>query len=738
MRTRIPGNLPHEVSSFVGRESEIGEIARALARGPLLTVTGPGGIGKTRLALRVAATLSETALESLPDGVWFVNLAPLSDPSQVVSAVASTLKLRDEAGQDLTSLVCDAVRGKQLLFLLDNCEHVVSACAELTVALLRVGPGVRVLATSREALGVNGERILAVRGLSLATAAEENMHSDSARLFEERARLVRPAFAISKSDAQSIEQLCANLEGIPLAIELAAARVRVMPVQQLIGRLEKRFDLLTGGGRSTTVRQQTLRAAIDWSYDLLGEDERALLRRMSVFAGGCSLDAAESVCAGPSGGVLDVLARLVDKSLIFVTESDGEARYRMLETIREYASEKLYEENEADETMRRYVDWAVRLVELAAKNWREAEDRRWVDVMDRESDNVRSLLQWALYERHDLDAALALSGRFRLVWVLRGRGREGEQYLREALAQSEGRRTYLRTVALIAAAWVAGSGGQYLRMLELAEEALAIAREIGDPHQTNSALDALGEALLVRSDFERASACFDECYEIRKRLGEKNQTLNAGFGAAHVAQVMGQREKAYRLFETTLAEARTLDNRYVSARVLHLLSQLDRTNGDLDLADERLEEALRFGSELGWKHCVAYVKTQMMAMAAARSEIEKAYALMSESLAMLVELGDERGITDAFETFAYGSPFGLDVRNAAVLFGTAARIREVQDRPLYIADEAERDRFLSNAEQTLGEEGLALALEEGRAMSTEQAVEYALRLGESTDERSAS
>ncbi len=382
----IANNLPIQVTSFVGREQERADLKRLLTTTRLLTLTGSGGTGKTRLALQVAADV----LERFKDGVWFVELAPLSDPALVPTGVASVLGVREEQGRPLMLTLLDWLRDKQLLLMLDNCEHLLDACARFADAVLHGCRAAQLLATSREAFGIAGE--VPVRVPSLATPAphasislEALRQYDAVRLFMERAQIVRPDYTLTNQNAPALAQICQRLDGIPLAIELAASRLKVLSLDDINRRLDDRFRLLTGGSRTALPRQQTLRALIDWSDGLLSEPERALLRRLSVFAGGWTLDAAEAVCASDgieSFDVLDLLTHLVDKSLVVMDERDGETRYRMLETIRQYAREKLLESGEGERVRNRHTDFCLRLAATAKPELRGPNQKTWLERLD--------------------------------------------------------------------------------------------------------------------------------------------------------------------------------------------------------------------------------------------------------------------------------------------------------------------------------------------------------------------
>ncbi|MGH2352814.1 MAG: ATP-binding protein, partial [Chloroflexota bacterium] len=415
----LPHNLPLQLTSFVGRERELPAVRDLLAEHRLVTLTGPGGTGKTRLALQVAADV----LPAYPDGVWLVALAALADPALVPHAVAQAVGVREEPGRPLLGTLADALRPKRLLLVLDNCEHLLDACAHLADALLRACPHLRVLATGREALGIAGETAWRVPSLGLPDArhlppVEVLSQYEAVRLFIDRALAVQPGFRVTNQNALAVVQVCARLDGIPLAIELAAARVRVLPVEQLLVRLEDRFRLLSGGSRTALERHQTLRAAVDWSYDLLTEPENAVFARLAVFAGGFTLDAAEAVCAGDgieAVEVLDLLTHLVDKSLAVVDEQpDGTARYRLLETLRHYAREKLAAREEADTVRAQHATHYLALAEQADPELRGPRGAGWLDRLRRDLDNMREALAWA---EAGGEAELGLRLAAALLWV---------------------------------------------------------------------------------------------------------------------------------------------------------------------------------------------------------------------------------------------------------------------------------------------------------------------------------
>jgi len=416
-------NLPHQLTSFVGRRRELDEGRRRLCRTRLLTLTGPGGSGKTRLALEIAAE----GLGDFPHGVWLVELASIAEPALVPPAVAQALDLLVEGGQTAQRVLNEHLRDKSLLLILDNCEHLVAACAELAERLLQAAPGLRLLATSREPLGVAGENSYPVPALTVPDAGQR---ATPDTLVQSEA--VRPDFALTEGNAAAVAQICRRLDGIPLALELAAARTRALTAEQIAARLDHRFGLLTGGSRTAPPRQQTLRGAIDWSYELLSDPERALLRRLSAFSGGWSLEAAEHVSRAPEA--LDLLSQLVSKSLVLSEQRpDQEGRFRMLETIREYAQEKLVEAGETEAAQDRHLAYYVSLAEEAAPELRRHGQVHWLNRLDQENDNLRAALAWAV-QRDQAEPALRLAGALGDYWTMRGYLVEGHRWLEAALS----------------------------------------------------------------------------------------------------------------------------------------------------------------------------------------------------------------------------------------------------------------------------------------------------------------
>jgi predicted ATPase/class 3 adenylate cyclase/DNA-binding CsgD family transcriptional regulator len=504
--------LPIQLTSFVGRQTELAQVQQLLAENRVVTLTGAGGVGKTRLAIQAAAAIAG----DFGDGVWYVDLAPLTDPELAAVTVARALGLPDQPGRSTTDTLLRFVRDRQMLVVLDNCEHLLDACAELIVAVLSGAAGLTVLATSREAIGVAGEVSWRVPSLSLADEAIE--------LFTNRARHARPDLILTDDNAATVGEICARLDGVPLAIELAAARVRALSLAEILDSLHDRFRLLTGGSRTAVRRQQTLRASVDWSHALLTEPERVLFRRLAVFLGGFDFDAAQAVAGGGDVQryqVLDQLTLLVDKSLVVADDSGGRTRYRLLETVRQYALEKLGESGEADAVRVRHRDYYTSLAALLdAPAGRDYEQR--IEQADIEIDNLRAAFSWSR-ENSDVELALALASSLQPLWLARGRVREGLDWFDTALAddnaQHPGVAPAVRARALADKAVLDAVLGA--DSLDQAQQALAIARDVDDPALLARTLTACGMVAGTGYNAEVARACFAEAIGLARATDDR-------------------------------------------------------------------------------------------------------------------------------------------------------------------------------------------------------------------------
>jgi predicted ATPase/class 3 adenylate cyclase len=702
-------NLPRQLSSFIGREQEMAEVKQLLPTTPLLTLTGIGGCGKTRLALQVAAGIAA----EYADGAWLVEFAALSDASLVPQTVAAALGVREELGRPLTATLANYLRPKSLLLVLDNCEHLLSGCAHLAEELLRSCPNLRILATSREVLGTVGELTYRVPSLTLPElpasgagrlTAGDLLQSEAVHLFIERATFSQPRFAVTEQNAASVAQVCWRLDGIPLALELAAARVKVLSVEQIAQRLDDRFRLLIGGSRTALPRQQTLRALIDWSYDLLPETERQLLCRLSVFAGGWTLEAAEKVGAGEGideDDVLDLLSRLVEKSLVLMEETaSGEARYRLLETIRHYGREKLGAGEAAAALRGRHRDWYLALVEQFESASLGPEQQEWLERLETEHDNLRVALEWCRATGEN-EVALQVSEGLAEFWMRRGYLSEGRERLtgmlmlpqRVSLGSGGPGRTAVRAKALWELGRLAWMQSDFASAHAPLEESLAIARELGLRPLVAWTLSWLAHEAALRGDFGMAREFQDEGLAIFRESGEERGLVFALDCRGHVAAWQGYYEEAAQFLKESLTIARGSRDRqellpwalvysgcssylrgdYESARSLFeemltigrehglplviawsltFLGVATYYAGDDAAARPLLEESIARSREVGIKHSAAYALNALGHMATGQGGSQAALALHVESLAIWREMGGRPGIADSLEGMA--------------------------------------------------------------------------------------
>lgn len=533
-------NLPTSLTSFVGREHELADLRVRLAEARLLTLTGVGGCGKTRLALE----FSRTVVDQYPGGVWLVEHAPLADAAFVPQTVAAALDVRETPGQPIASTVAAALRGQTMLLVLDNCEHLLEACAQFVDALLRTCPGLHVLATSREALRITGEIARRVPSLPVpdfqhVPPLAELQQNPAVRLFVERATAVQARFVLTEHNAPAVAQVCQRLDGIPLALELAAGRIEALTVEQLAARLDQRFRLLTGGNRAALPRQQTLRAALDWSYDLLSEPERLLLNRLSVFAGGWTLEASETVCSGDGidqDDVLDLLAQLVRKSMVAAQEEgDGAERYQLQETLRQYADERLTAAGEAETVRERHASYYLTLAEEAAPR---GTVEAWPARLLIEHDNLRAAMRW-LSQSKAVERAMRLGGLLYTVWVFGGYLTEGRAELRTLLAMPGASRASADWAQLM---WSAGFleffAGDFVAARAMMERAAALRRTIGDPLLAHT-LSFLGQAAREQGDYAAARKWLEESVELAQEQDDRNCVAITLDGLGTIAHALG-------------------------------------------------------------------------------------------------------------------------------------------------------------------------------------------------------
>jgi DNA-binding NtrC family response regulator/predicted ATPase len=670
--------LPLPVTSLIGREREIHEIALRLATHRVVTLTGTGGVGKTRLALAAGPQLRSLC----PDGVWFVELSSVGDGALVAQTVASALGFPEDAPRSPLETLTAALAGRRTLLILDNSEHLIDACAALIETLVRACPLLRVLATSRERLNIPGESMFRVPPLALpddtARGVGDLARSEAVRLFVERARLVDPEFALTDENAPAVGELCRRLDGLPLAIELAAARVRLLSVEQIVARLNDRFRLLTEGGRTTIARQQTLRAALDWSHDLLSPPERTLLRRLSVFAGGFTLEAVEAVCAGQgveAPQVLDLLAQLVDKSLVIVETAAPLARYRLLETIWEYGRERAIEAREVAWLRGRHQAWSLALAEEAERKGRGAEQVAWLDRLETENDNLQAALGWRDQDRADDAPRLRLGAALWRFWEVRGRLREGRGWLEAILAETGRDAPAARARALNGAGNLARCLGDYARAAEHHAEALRLRRELGDTRGVGISLNNLGVLAHDRARYGAAEACFSEALQAWRQAGDevwRALTLN-NLGRARRFQ--GDYDRAAALGHESLGLYRAAAHSWGIARALNSLANTAHYQGDVAGARPLYEESLRLCRHVGDRYGIGMSLNSLALLSGLAGDLEAARRLAEEGLALRRDLGDRRGIGGSLWTLGRLVLWGGDLEGADQLVHESLVIR---------------------------------------------------------------
>jgi predicted ATPase/DNA-binding NarL/FixJ family response regulator len=735
----LRGNLPAEPNRFIGRERDLAELALLLTDVRVLTLCGTGGIGKTRLALRLGGDVAD----SFPDGAWLASLADVPGPALVNARVAGALGVREEPGQPLGATLEDALRGRRLLLILDNCEHVVAACAQLCERLLASCPGLRVLATSREPLRVPSETVWRVPPLLLppaGTAAHEVAGHEAIRLFTERAAAARPGFALGPANASAIAGVCRTLDGMPLAIELAAARVGALAVEQINGRLANRFQLLAGGHRTAPPRQRTLRATVDWSYELLTPAEQLLLRRLAVFSG-WNLEMAERVCADgqlPSGAILDLLTALIDKSLAALDgEVAGDARYRLLDTIRQYAGERLAASGEAAELRRRHRDCMVELTESVAARAFKRGDPPWpvrlrmYKSICLETDNFTTALAWSL-EQNEAEAGLRMCIALRSPWVTDGDVAEGGEWLDQFLgldAVAELAKTAPDLVgrAMVTRAELAFEQQEYAVAQRCGEAALEAFRLGRGTSFVAGALRVLGSVELRLGRPARAAELADEAIATAQATEDWwEEGLTLGIRAAARAR-QGRLREAQRNYEAAL-EALRDNNRWGSAHILYGLATLAAARGDVAAAPEYFGRALEIFRQLDARPEIARCLAGLGRLAMAQPDFALARSLLTESLQLSRATGQRLAVARGLEAFAELAVRQGQHARAVRLAGAATTLRSaVGASP---ASGAGLEQLLEPARRTLGEPVAAALRADGAALTANEAARYATDPGQ--------
>ena len=674
--TQTLTNLPAQVSSFIGREAELAAVRRLVGGSRLVTLTGAGGAGKTRLALQVAAQL----LDEPEDGVWFADLAPLRDPDLVAVAVADVLGVRQEPGRPALDTLVDAVGGRRLLVVLDNCEHLIGACAKLADALLRGGPNLSLLATSREPLGIGGEQVYRVPSLGVPADGDDVRAiraSEAVRLLEDRADAQGVPLAWDKDSAGVAGRICRRLDGIPLAIELAAARLRVMSAAEVEARLDERFALLTGGSRAGLPRQQTLRAMVDWSWELLNPAERAVLARLSVFAGGFGLVAAEAVAGGPelpAAEVLGHLGVLVDKSLVqFGDAGAGPGRYRLLETVRQYAAGRLDAQGLATARTARgaHRDYYVALAQTAAPHLVGPDQIEWLDRLDAELGNLRAAIAFSLTEA-DPEPGLRLAASLRVYWVARGHAVEAADALRALLEAPAVRgATLTRARALAVAARLLQQAGGFATAGDYCEEALVIARAAGDERLVADLLHDRAFVLLNQGQPGAALPLVEQGLGLARGLGEPHLTARLLGDRAHATYAAGDHAGAIRDATEALRLSRQAGDRHQEGQILGNLGNYELAAGDLDAARRHLAESLDIARALGNRYSAVHEIFNLGLAEYLAGSVGAAEALFAEALNLARRNRVRSQLAYALIGVALTSRSGADPGWSALLHGAA-------------------------------------------------------------------
>ncbi|MFC9790458.1 ATP-binding protein [Rhodococcus sp. NPDC127528] len=686
VRERV-GNLPHELTNFVGRRRELAEVRRLLSESRLVTLTGMGGVGKTRLALRVAANLQE----DFEDGVWLVELGALAEPHLLADTVAAALGLRERLARSPLPLLVDFLVGRRALIVLDNCEHLVAEVAEFTKAVLSACPEVQILATSREALGADGEAVLRVPPLTVPdpdTAASLRGLSryEGVVMFEARARSAVPGFSLTVDNQDTVAEICQRLEGLPLAIELAAARLRALSLKQILVRLTDRYRLLTAGNRVAPSRQQTLRLCIDWSHDLLGERERTLWRRLAVFAGGFELDAAAEVSGFTDGELVDVLASLLDKSILIREEAGEVARYRMLETIREYGLEKLTEAGESALLRQRHHDWCVRLTLQADAEWIGKRQLDWIARFDRTRADLRGALEFSVTAAAEPDAALHMIAGIYPYWVSRGLYSEGRYWIERALARADGAPAASRVTVLCLGSMLALMQGDVQAAQVWTDVALPLAESEDDPAVSAFAVSANGYLATFAGDFARATECFEESLLTLRTEGGLLPRVGTLVGLAMACGLSGDSARAIACHEEVIALTASHGESMYRSYSLSMLGLAVWERGDTKRAARLIEEAMRL--------------TRLV-------DDPLGLAMCLEILGWLAADRPER---------------------AAVLMGASAWVGEAAGSPTIVVRDlfGHHDRIVRESTDALGQKAFEAAFARGRDLGGDAAIAYAL------------
>jgi predicted ATPase/DNA-binding CsgD family transcriptional regulator len=755
-------NLPLPLTSFIGREPQIADILRLLQPrqdhdgvsenyGRLITLTGPGGCGKTRLAIEVARRL----IDEYEDGVFYIEMAALSDPAFTGQIVASTLGIQEDPNLPVEVCLSNALQSRQLLLIFDNCEHLLAACSRLATRLLQSCPRLSILATSRVSMNLPGEIVRQVSPLSspdpghLLTSQVDPIsylsQFESIRLFVERAASVLPGYTVTDQNSDAITDICHRLDGIPLAIELAAARAKMLTAQQIASRLDHLFRLLTRGGETGLPHHQTLRATLDWSYGLLPEAARILLPRLSVFADGFSLATAETVCAGnglDEQEILDALADLVDHSMVSVFEREplAEARYRLLEMIRQYGQEKLDTTGDAVRVRGRHLDFFLHLAEAAEPKLQSEEQGLWLGQLEVEHYNLRAALEWSAGEEVGAAMGLRLAGALWRFWEIGGYFTEGRARLEAALRRSDGARNAGRAKVLSGAGTLAWHQTDYPRAAALHEEALSIQRELGDRKGEAFTLNNLGVQALEQGNFDQAARWLEESLALSKELGDRKGEAFTLNNLGGMALEQGNLDQAARWLEETLALSKELGDLWLAGSALHNLGEVARHRGNFRQAAGWYSESMSAFRQLKYTWIIVISLNSLGVVMSRLGEYDQAAAYLYESLTLCRQMGVKRNMAEGLEGLAGVALFRQQPGLAVQLLGASDYLRQAMHSPVPPADRGESDRIVAEARAALGEIAFQEAWSAGQRLAAdgwEKVIDFALAQSSSSGEAHA-
>ena len=743
-----PNNLPQQVTSFIGRERELKEAKALLESTRLLTLLGMGGLGKTRLSLQIGADI----LEKYPDGVWFIDLAPIKDASLVANVAAQVLGVREETGKPMLQTLCAHIKEHKLLLIIDNCEHLVAACAGLVDALLQAAPEARVIATSREGLHIRGEQTYQVFPLRVPdkkASAESLLRSDAVQLFVERARLQKPGFTLSEREAPAVAELCARLEGIPLALELAAARMRSLSVEDINSRLHDRFKLLTGGSRIALERQQTLRALVNWSYDLLQENEQIVLDRLSVFVGGFDLDAAEAVCGADPvepEDVLDLVTSLVDKSLVMFEHDGGGARYGLLETIREFAhehltkqrygmqatirefaKERLEQRDDVAATAGRHCDYFLGFAKTGRVKLGGPEMAEWTRRLEAELDNLRAAIALALSGKVDPVIAVKFEVALMNFRILRGYASEGRKNVRIVLdLPGVMEPNVARGHALYVGGVLATSQGDYADAKRLLTECLELRRVLTEPRDIAATLSTLSVLYLREGDAPKARECEEAGIGLFRQIGDK---IGEAIGLLHLGEIdvqLSDDANAEKHFEQCLVIAKSIKHQELESECERNLGELTLAKGDIKSAQERFARSLKICRDTENKRDGAIALWCLGKADVANGDCESARSRLTEALRAFESFEMNLEALDCLEDYAVLMQEVGRADAAMRLHAATTSIRTALSLPRSPRSEPKRREDIDAARAVLGEDAFNAAWAEGQKWAFDDVIEYAL------------